>query len=94
VQGRLTFTTNRRQPVASFNINLNVNIPAGKQTLVLAKTNQIAQAKQDLKKLRNILQTAPQNSMFAQWQVLEIEFADGQIISMLNKKNEDTAEKK
>jgi hypothetical protein len=60
----------------------------------LAKTNQIAQAKQDLKKLRNILQTAPQNSMFAQWQVLEIEFADGQIISMLNKKNEDTAEKK
>lgn len=89
--GRLTFFTNKKQIMGVFDINLLVKLPAGEQRLVLAKVTKNTQNK-NVARIRQILETQP-NTLYAQWQVLEVEFADGKLISILNKKNKETAEK-
>jgi hypothetical protein len=88
--GRLNFFTNQKRIVGLFDVNLTVNIPSEKESVILAKISQ--NNMKNVAQIRNILETAP-NTLFAQWQVLEVEFTDGDVISLMNKKTK-TAETK
>jgi hypothetical protein len=84
--GRLNFFTNQKRIVGLFDVNLTVKISAGKESIILAKISQ--NNMKNIAQIRNILETKP-NTLFAQWQVLEVEFSDGNVISLMNKKEKD-----
>ncbi|GEM_PF-5349157 len=88
--GRLNFFTNKKRIMGLFDVNLTVKIPSGKESIILAKISQ-SNAMKNVAQIRKILETAPK-TLFAQWQVLEVEFADGKVISLMNKKKTETAE--
>lgn len=90
--GRLNFFTNQKQVLGLFDVNLTVEIPAGKETIILAK---IAAGNQEngvnnVALIRKTLEEAP-NTLFAQWQVLEVEYEDGSSIALTEKKKEEAA---
>jgi len=87
--GRLNFFTNQKVVLGLFDVNLTVTIPSGKETIILAK---IAAGNQEngvnnVALIRQTLEEAP-NTLFAQWQVLEVEYEDGTTIALLDKNKE------
>ncbi len=84
VEGRLSFITNQNQIMGIFDVNLTVKIPAGEQRIIFAKTQNTTEI--NTTRIRQILETQP-NILFAQWQVVEVEFDDGELISLLKKPN-------
>jgi hypothetical protein len=86
VFGRLNFFNNQNQVLGLFDVNLTVQIGADKEAIILAKiaANNQNNGVNNMQKIRETLETAP-NTLFAQWTVMEIEFADGKLISLNDK---------
>lgn len=87
VFGRLNFFNNQNQVLGLFDVNLNVTVQPEKESIILAKISSVNQDNgiNDLAKIRDILENQP-NTLFAQWTVIEVEFADGKNISLAPKK--------
>lgn len=88
VFGRLNFFNNQNQVLGLFDVNLTVKIQPENEAVILAKISSVNQNNgiNDLAKIRNILENEP-NTLFAQWAVIDVEFADGKMISLSPKTN-------